>query len=927
MIRGRDGELTALGELLGRVRSGSGAVLLIEGAAGMGKSRLIGEGVRMAQRASVAVGGGVAEPWESVAELAPLLRALFDGSEPLLDRSGLSGLHAAPELRYWRLQELQSLLEGVAMRGPLVIILDDLQWADTGTIAALRTLPARLASLPIGWVLAMRPDQGAGQLRSAVERLADEGAKSITLQPLSPAAVAQVARDVMQAEPNEALLRMADQAGGNPFLLAELLEGLRQEDLVRVDAGRAALIEDRLPDRISSSMRERLARMSDPARQVATVAGSLGRAFSVSDLSTMLGLRPASVLTSVEELAEAGIVSERGDQLGFQHDLIREAVRHACSPSARRALDRQAADVMLARGALPVEVAIQLAASAELGDEVAITTLLAAAEALATTDPGASADLSRRALELTPDRHPVRGALVVRTVMSLHAAGRIDEAKAFADNSMRAVLPGAEEAEVRLGIAGMWLVSPDVRVHASREALILPGLPEHLRQAHMAKLAYNLVAGGRTEEAEHRFSEAVAAGGRHDSVARFSLALSEGGLHHASGDYVRALERFEMIIRDGIAEAHGLDELLTRLWRSMTLLALDRAEDALQAIDGIIAESLKRGFSWFLHVAELTRGQMLLQLGRLEEAYALLEGRFDPHGPAVTTSMDAAGLAALGRLALHSGDGRQVRQTAEIARAMLNETTPGVRRHAAWFLSLQAAADGDPRQAHQWLSAVGKLERRDVLSRLWPDLTDEPQLVRMALAVDDRELAESAVTRAKHRSERNPNVPSLAATAAHTGGLVTRDTDKLSEAVSLFKRSPRPLALAAAYEDLGLAQQQHAILNSGIDALTEALTLFGRAGASRDAARLRSRLRGLGIRRRVVITEKPAKGWAAMTKSELAIAQLVADGLTNRQVAERLFLSPHTVNTHLRQVFAKLEVNSRVDLTRVVTERRGELAR
>ena len=114
-------------------------------------------------------------------------------------------------------------------------------------------------------------------------------------------------------------------------------------------------------------MRERLARMSDSVRQVATVAGSLGRAFSVSDLSTMLGLRPASVLTSVEELIEAGIVSERGDQLSFQHDLIREAVRQACPPSARRALDRQAAAVMLARGALPVEVAIQLAPAPSRG--------------------------------------------------------------------------------------------------------------------------------------------------------------------------------------------------------------------------------------------------------------------------------------------------------------------------------------------------------------------------------------------------------------------------------------------------------------------------------------------------------------------------------------------------------------------------------
>ena len=191
-MRGRDAELGVLGELLDRVRSGSGAVLLVEGAAGMGKSRLIGEGVRMAHRLGFPVGIGAAEPSESVAELAPLLRALFDGSEPLLDRAGLSSLHAAPEQRYWRLQDLQSLLERAALDGPLLIFLDDVQWVDSGTVAALRALPPRLASLPIGWVVAMRPDQGPGQLRSAIEYLAGEGAERLVLEPLSEAAVAQV---------------------------------------------------------------------------------------------------------------------------------------------------------------------------------------------------------------------------------------------------------------------------------------------------------------------------------------------------------------------------------------------------------------------------------------------------------------------------------------------------------------------------------------------------------------------------------------------------------------------------------------------------------------------------------------------------------------------------------------------------------------
>jgi DNA-binding CsgD family transcriptional regulator/DNA-binding Lrp family transcriptional regulator len=920
-IRGRDVELGALGELLDRVRSGSGAVLLIEGAAGMGKSRLIAEGEKMAHRLGFPVGIGAAEPSESVAELAPLLRALFDGPQPLLDRAGLSTVHAAPEQRYWRLQDLQSLLERAALDGPMLVFLDDVQWADAGTAAALRALPSRLASLPIGWVVAVRPDQGPGQLRSAVEYLADEGAQRLVLEPLGEAAVAQVASDVMQAEPDETLVRMAAEAGGNPFLLVELLEGLRLEELVRVDAGRATVTDYRLPDRVRTSMRERLDRMSESARQVATVAGSLGRTFSVSELSEVLGLPPASLLNSVEELIEAGIVRNRGDQLCFKHDLIREAVRGACAPSARRALDRQAAEVMLARGALPVEVAVQLAASAEAGDEVAITTLLAAAEALATTDPGASADLSRRALELAPERHPLRGPLVVQAAMSLHAAGRVEEGKAFADDAMRRVLPVAEEAEVRLGIAGMWLVSPDVRADAGREALKLHGLPEHLRLAHMATLAYNLVPAGRTEEAQARLSEAIVTGARLDRLARFPLALSEGGVQYTGGDFARALEQFETILRDGLADPHGLDEFLTRLWRSMTLLALDREEDALEAIDGLIAESLKRGFSWFLYVAEITRGQMVMQLGRLEEASAVLDGRFDPHGPPVVTAMDASGVLALGRLALRTGDGRQVRQMSEIAKAMLNQSTPGVRRHAAWLLSLQATADGDPRQAREWLCAMGEPGRKHVLSRLWMDPADEPEMARIALAAGDRELAESAVADARRRAELCPDVPSLDAIAAHATGLLGGDIDKLSAAVSLFERSPRSLALAAAYEDLGLAHQRQGTPESGIDALTQALVLFARAGATRDAARLRNRLRALGIRRRVATEEKPATGWAAMTKSELAVAELVASGLTNREVAERLYISPHTVNTHLRQVFAKLEVKSRVDLTRLATER------
>jgi hypothetical protein len=191
----------------------------------------------------------------------------------------------------------------------------------------------------------------------------------------------------MDAEPDDALLDLVKGAHGSPFVLMELLSGLRDEDLIRVVAGRAQLVEARLPRRVGFTMRERLRSVSAPAREAATVAASLGRRFSFADLANMLDRPPATLLGPVEELIDSGMLVESDDRLAFRHDVIREAVRESVPLSARRALDRQAADVLLAAGAAPVEVAAQVAASAEPGDEQAISILLRAGEALGTTDP------------------------------------------------------------------------------------------------------------------------------------------------------------------------------------------------------------------------------------------------------------------------------------------------------------------------------------------------------------------------------------------------------------------------------------------------------------------------------------------------------------------------------------------------------------
>jgi DNA-binding CsgD family transcriptional regulator len=138
--------------------------------------------------------------------------------------------------------------------------------------------------------------------------------------------------------------------------------------------------------------------------------------------------------------------------------------------------------------------------------------------------------------------------------------------------------------------------------------------------------------------------------------------------------------------------------------------------------------------------------------------------------------------------------------------------------------------------------------------------------------------------------------------------------------VELLDNGPHPLALASALEDLGTAQVKSGSTEEGIETLGRALTLYAQCGAAWDAGRVRSRLRAHGVRRRLVTPEREETGWAGMTDSELAVARLVAQGLTNREVAEQLFVSPHTVSSHLRRVFSKLDINSRVELTRLAGE-------
>jgi DNA-binding CsgD family transcriptional regulator len=192
-------------------------------------------------------------------------------------------------------------------------------------------------------------------------------------------------------------------------------------------------------------------------------------------------------------------------------------------------------------------------------------------------------------------------------------------------------------------------------------------------------------------------------------------------------------------------------------------------------------------------------------------------------------------------------------------------------------------------------------------------------LVRTALAAGQPGLAADVARAVRALARRNPDLPAVTATEAHSLGLLNQDRPQLAAAAA---QHTDLWAQASAAEDLGVLLAGQASKEQAIAQLNAALEKYGRSGASTDTARVRRRLRGLGVRRRhwTLATDRPVTGWESLTEAERATSQLAAEGLNNTQIGSRLYISKHTVAFHLRQIFRKLQIGSRVELTRIVVE-------
>ena len=210
-----------------------------------------------------------------------------------------------------------------------------------------------------------------------------------------------------------------------------------------------------------------------------------------------------------------------------------------------------------------------------------------------------------------------------------------------------------------------------------------------------------------------------------------------------------------------------------------------------------------------------------------------------------------------------------------------------------------------------------------VLTALRPALLSDSVagawLVRASIAEGKSVLAERVAAAVGILAADNPGWPTVTAAAAHVRGLLTENSECLSRAAA---QHADPWARASAAEDLAVLHARRRCAGQAVEYLSMAADGYSLSGAAADEARVRARLRQLGVRRRhwETLLDRPVTGWESLTGTERAVAELVAQGLTNRQAGSRLYISPHTVAHHMRQAFRKLNIGSRVELARIVVE-------
>ncbi|MHA6783056.1 helix-turn-helix transcriptional regulator [Pseudonocardia saturnea] len=918
----RVGELAAIDVAVAAAAAGRGGLLVIEGPAGIGKTRLVaatraaaeGRGFQVlaarADRLERDYGFGVVRGLleAAVRGLPADHRAgLFDGAAglagPVLDPAG-----EAPVATFATLHGVYWLLAALAERSPLLVSVDDGHWADEPSLRALHHLARRIADLPVLLVLATRPAEPGG----ATDLLDALRAESDVLRPvpLSRDATATLARTMLGAgvDPDfEAACH--DVAGGNPMLLGALLRSLRAAGVTPSAAHVDAVLE-RAPAIVSAFVLPRLRHLPAAAAATARALAVLGPAAALRHLAALAGLDAHAAAVAVDQLVAADLVVTE-PRLAFAHPLIGQAVTDRMPAAERQAAHTRAARELAADAAPAEAVAAHLLHVAPLRDAWTVRQLrAAAAAALASGAPQAATTYLERALTEppAPDQRP--GVLFelgsaqtqlgpTRGLERLgEALGCTVEPTARARVALRLArgLETAWELPRALDVLGRAVVEADTATDIDPELRLL-------LQAEYVGLARSRPSA--RPDALTRLRRLLPHA-RPDSVAGCTLlAASAVELLQVPGRATDALDQAARAADGVLGLRSGSFDTGVLYMVAPVLAAAGDPEAAARAADAAVVGGRRRAAPLELGAAYGARADSARRVGALLDAESdarlateiavefdipypvrLILGYLLPvlveRGQVENAERELAGLQV---------DHRQTYLQAGIGRLRLAQDRPG--------------------EALRLLLACGRgLEKRGWFHPgLLPWETDAALAHHRCGETDRaRDLASTALARA-----RRFEAPVAVGIALRTVGLLEGDPDALRESTEVLGATAARLEHAHSLVELGAALRR---ANHRVDArepLRAGLDLAHRCAATALATRATEELAAAGARPR-----SPRRtGVEALSPSEHRVARLAAQGLTNRDIAQALFVTTKTVEVHLSSCYRKLAITSRAALPEV----------
>ena len=884
---GRQRELGWLRALVVALADGAGGCVLVEGEPGIGKSGLLAVGLADAPVAGCRVVWALGEDLSGDGPLAPVSRLL-------------------------------TFVDQACAEAPLVLVIDDVQWLDDAGLLAWHRLSRLTQQLPLLLVGARRTNPTAHQVDLA-------GGRTLSIGPLHGDEVHELAARMVGASLGGVLRGLVDRAAGNPLHIRELVDGLLRDSLLRTVDGVADVDPSTGFDArraMATVAARRLDFLSPTALDRLRWAALLGVEFDLADLAAIVGSSPADLVGAIEEATDAGLLADAGQRLAFRDPAVRQALYEERPAAVLTTLHRESAKALAHAGATVERTATQLSAAGEF-DHWSVQWLLANVEGVASRDPALVLSLLDRALESPSPTAEEREVLLISQVRWQFRLGRQPEAAARA--LLEVTRDPAHAAEMRWTLACLTYRRGDVEqaIADLRAAALDPAAPDFWVARHdTLRAQFERTGLDDLDTAEATASAAL--GQATDTNDAPAIAAAEQELWYVESvrrNHAAALTHVNNALAVATGNHHLVDIQLNLLGaRLFTLQNLDRLNDGTDTVARTHAMVRRTGRpSGRAHIGAAVH---YYWLGRWDEALAELDSIVGDE-PEITIFdlRSRVPLLQYGTAALitgHRGDSEQLHAHLRTA-SSYPVIAPGDQENSDFHLAARAMAaeqDGDLAGAlAAYEPILDTSYGRMTLRHQWlPDLT------RVALDVGALDMAHAALRLAEDEAA-SETVPARAFTAAQRcRALISADPEPLLAVCRHYREVGRRIEFATTSEDAAVLLARRGEVDRARRTFQEAMLVYAELGASWDIRRAESRLREFGIRRAGVSTGQPiVAGWDALVGDELRVAELVATGRSNPEIAADLLLPRRIVQAHVSRIMQKLGVDSRADLVGKVT--------